>query len=60
MAHSNTVLAQLLNVIPRHQFQQTVDQYQADKRTRTLSCWGAIGGLAGGSAEWCFLFARAG
>ncbi|WP_442903847.1 DUF4372 domain-containing protein, partial [Gilvimarinus sp. 1_MG-2023] len=29
MAHSNTVLAQLLNVIPRHQFQQTVDQYQA-------------------------------
>ena len=55
MAHSNTVLAQLLNVIPRHQFQKTVDQYQADKRTRTLSCWGQfvallVGQLSGASS----------
>ena len=55
MAHSNTVLAQLLNIIPRHQFQKTVDQYQADKRTRTLSCWGQlvallVGQLSGASS----------
>ena len=55
MAHSNTVLAQRLNVIPRHQFQKTVDQYQADKRTRTLSCWGQfvallVGQLSGASS----------
>ncbi|MFK4752734.1 DUF4372 domain-containing protein [Oceanobacter antarcticus] len=55
MAHANTVLAQRLNIIPRHQFQKTVDQYQADKRTRTLSCWGQlvallVGQLSGASS----------
>ena len=39
MAHVNTVLAQLLHFIPRHQFQRQVDQYQGDKHIRSLSCW---------------------
>lgn len=39
MKHRNTVFHQLLNFLPRHRFQSTVDRHQGDHRTRTLTCW---------------------
>ncbi len=40
MAHINTLFSQVLQFIPRHEFQKAVDHYSGDKRTRTLKCWG--------------------
>ncbi|WP_156495119.1 DUF4372 domain-containing protein, partial [Oleiphilus sp. HI0128] len=39
MKHRNTVFHQLLNFLPRHRFQATVDRYKGDHRTRSLNCW---------------------
>lgn len=39
MAHSNTVFSQLLKFVPKSVFQKAVDQYDGDKRCRTLFCW---------------------
>jgi len=39
MKHRNTVFHQLLNFLPRHRFQGSVDRHKGDYRTRTLSCW---------------------
>ena len=41
MAHSNTVLAQLLNLIDRHEFQKLhTGPYRPQRKYRTLSQWG--------------------
>lgn len=45
MANSHTVLSQLLQWIPRHEFQEGVDHYAGDKKTRKLSCWSQFVGL---------------
>lgn len=45
MANSHTVLSQLLQWIPRHEFQAGVDHYAGDKKTRKLSCWSQFVGL---------------
>jgi Transposase DDE domain/Domain of unknown function (DUF4372) len=39
MVHRPTVLNQLLDFIPRHEFQRAVSKVNGDKRVRTLSCW---------------------
>lgn len=39
MAHSSTVFSQLLKFVPKSVFQKAVDQYDGDKRCRTLFCW---------------------
>lgn len=39
MKHHNSVFQQLLQSIPRHQFQKVVDRHNGDHRIRTLSCW---------------------
>jgi len=33
------VLSQLLQWIPRHEFQLSVDRFEGDKKTRRLNCW---------------------
>lgn len=40
MANTRSVLSQLLQWIPRHEFQIGVDKYEGDKRARHLKCWG--------------------
>jgi hypothetical protein len=39
MAHYNTVFHQMLNILPRHQFQNAVNRHQGDHRVRKLRCW---------------------
>lgn len=39
MAHYSSILNQLLNLIPRHEFQRIVDGHQGDKRVRSFNCW---------------------
>jgi len=39
MAHYNTVFHQMLRILPRHQFQEIVNQHQGDHRVRKLRCW---------------------
>lgn len=39
MGHVNTVFNQLLDFIPRKEFESFVEQYQADRYSKKLSCW---------------------
>jgi hypothetical protein len=39
MAHFNTVFNQLLDFIPRHDFEQFVHAHEGDKYSKKLSCW---------------------
>ena len=39
MSHKNTLFCQILQLIPRHEFQNTVNKYSGDKRARQLKCW---------------------
>jgi putative transposase len=43
--NSRTIFAQLLQWIPRHEFEEGVLQYQGDKKVRRLSCWAQFVGL---------------
>ncbi len=42
MAHCNTILNQMLKILPRHEFQKSVDTHQGDKKVRNLSCWAQL------------------
>lgn len=48
MAHCNTILNQMLKLLPRHQFQQCVNDHQGDKKVRSLSCWAQFVSMAFG------------
>ena len=39
MPHSNTVYNQILQLIPRHQFETLVGQYHADLYVKYFTCW---------------------
>lgn len=39
MAYTTTVFNQLLDFLPRYDFESFVNQYNADKYTKKLSCW---------------------
>jgi len=39
MAHTSTVFNQLLDFLPRYDFECFVKQYNADKYTKKLNCW---------------------
>ena len=39
MKYQPTILSQLLNVLPRDQFQQIVTKYHGDFKTHKLDCW---------------------
>lgn len=43
--NSHTVFSQLLQWIPRQEFQERVDHYQGDKKVRRLPCWAWFVGL---------------
>lgn len=43
--NTRTVLSQLLQWIPRYEFQEGVDQYDGDKKVRKLPCWSQFVGL---------------
>jgi hypothetical protein len=45
MSHKNTLFKEVLQFIPRHEFQSIVNRYEGDKRTRTLTCWSQFGAL---------------
>lgn len=45
MANSRSVFFQLLQWIPKHEFEKGVDRYQGDRRIRKLSCWSQFVGL---------------
>jgi len=45
MAHTRNVLSQLLQWIPRSDFQKIVNEYQGDKKVRRLTCWAQFVGL---------------
>lgn len=45
MAHTNTLFSQVLQFIPRHEFQKSVDRHFGDKGVRTLTCWGQFATL---------------
>lgn len=42
MAHSNTVLHQMLQFIPRHEFEKLVKAHNGDKGVRKLTCFGLL------------------
>lgn len=39
MGHQNTLFKEILQFIPRHEFQECVHEYDGDKRVRTLNSW---------------------
>ena len=39
MGHHNTLLSQVLQFIPRHEFQKVVEEFDGDKRVRKLTTW---------------------
>ena len=39
MGHFNTLLSQVLQLIPKHEFPKVVDEFEGDKRTRKLKVW---------------------
>lgn len=45
MSNSRSVFFQLLQWIPKHEFEKGVERYQGDKRVRRLSCWAQFVGL---------------
>jgi len=40
MAHTNTIMSQILKHISRHDFECCVHNYQGNKKVRHLTCWG--------------------
>lgn len=52
MAHRNTILSQILNLVPRHEFEVLANQHHQGRAFRTASRWSqfvtiAIGQLSG-------------
>jgi len=39
MAHSNTILSELLKLIPRHQFDSIVKNHNGDRYVKRFNCW---------------------
>jgi hypothetical protein len=39
MRHYNTIFSQVLNLIPRHQFETIVKKHNADRYVKYFSCW---------------------
>ena len=39
MAHHNTVFAQMLKFIPRHEFESLANQHHSGRRLRKMTCW---------------------
>ena len=39
MSHSNTIYNQILQLIPRHQFETRVRHYYADRYVKYFTCW---------------------
>ncbi len=39
MGHKNILFKEILQFIPRHEFQKSVNAYMGDKRVRKLNCW---------------------
>jgi len=39
MRHYNTIFSQVLNLIPRHQFETIVKRHKADRYVKYFSCW---------------------
>ena len=45
MAHSNTILAQILKLVPRHEFETLAKEHHTGRSFRTASRWSQFGGL---------------
>ena len=39
MAHHNTVFAQMLKLIPRHEFESLAKQHHSGRTLRKMTCW---------------------
>lgn len=39
MSHDNTVFNQLLHLLPRHDFDKLVQEYQGDRYVKNFTCW---------------------
>ena len=39
MAHHNTVFAQWLNIVPRHEFESLAKQYHCGRKLRKMTRW---------------------
>lgn len=50
MGHTTTIFNQLLNFLPRHDFEGFIKQYDANKYTKKLDCWQQL---------LCLLYAQA-
>ena len=42
MAYCNIIFNNLLQLIPRHQFQKVVNEYNGDKYVKKLTCWNQL------------------
>ncbi|MCK5015214.1 MAG: IS4 family transposase [Candidatus Omnitrophica bacterium] len=42
MAHNNTVMNQMLQLIPRHQFEAIVKKYSANRYVKRFNCWNQL------------------
>ena len=46
MAHHNTVFAQMLKFIPRHEFESLAHQYHSGRRLRKMTRWAQFVAMA--------------
>ena len=56
MAHNSTVLAQFLQLVPRHEFESLAKRHHEGRKLRSMTRWNqfvamAVGQLAGRSAR---------
>lgn len=48
MAHNSTVLPQLLNPVPRHEFESLPKRHHEGRRLRSMTCWNQFVAMAVG------------
>jgi len=51
--HQNSILAQLLKIVPRHRFERLVSEHCGDYRVRRLRCWDQFVALLYGQLSGC-------
>ena len=54
MAHHNTVFAQMLKLIPRHEFESLAKQHHSGRTLRKMTCWTQFVSMATAQASLCW------
>lgn len=52
MAHCNTILSQILKLVPRHEFEALAKQHHSGRALRKASCWSQFVSLTMAQFSW--------